>query len=183
VARLLRVSKGFAEEPSRFLAFVRRNQTAVWKISYFVIAAFLFAAAAQKRFSWPQVPLANYDPGYLQPALMKLNGDPFAHIQGLNSLYPGLVYLILRTWGDFRAITVIQHFLGLVAGVLFLATWSRLADFFPKPRLSRIAHEGIGLCGAAIYLLSNTPILLEMRIRSDALCMFLEAWRPLQWRL
>jgi hypothetical protein len=162
-------------EGSSFRAFVRANQTALWKISYFVIAAFLFATAAQKRFSWPQVPLANYDPGYLQPALMKLNGGAFAHIQGLNFLYPGMVYLILRTWGDSRAISVIQHFLGLVAGVLFLATWSRLADFFAKPRLSRIAHEGIGLWGAAIYLLSNTPILLEMRIRSDALCMFFEA--------
>jgi hypothetical protein len=175
MARLRHVLKGFIKERSSFLGFVRSNQSALWKISYFVIAAFLFAAAAQKRFSWPQVPLANYDPGYLQPALIKLNGDAFAHIQGLNFLYPGMVYLILRAWADFRAISVIQHFLGLVAGVLFLATWSRLADFFPKPRLSRIAHEAIGLWGAAIYLLSNTPILLEMRIRSDALCMFFEA--------
>jgi hypothetical protein len=175
VARLLRRSKVSNSERSTFLAFIRRNQITFWKTIYFVISAFLFIAAAQKRFSWPQVPWADYDPGYLQPALMKLNGDAFTHIQGLNFLYPGMVYLILRPWADFRAISVIQHFLGLVAGVLFLATWSRLADFFPKPRLNRIAHEGIGLWGAAIYLLSNTPILLEMRIRSDALCMFFEA--------
>jgi len=169
---LQRVSK---EEGSSFRAFVQANQTALWKISYFVIAVFLFSAAAQKRFSWTQVPLADNDPGYLWPALIKLNGGVFLHIQGLNFLYPGMVYLVLRTCGDFRAISVIQHFLGLVAGALFLATWSRLADFFPKPRLNRIAHEAIGLWGAAIYLLSNTPILLEMRIRSDALCMFFEA--------
>ncbi len=169
---LQRVSK---EEGSSFRAFVQANQTALWKISYFVIAVFLFSVAAQKRFSWPQVPLADNDPGYLWPALIKLNGGVFLHIQGLNFLYPGLVYLVLRTCGDFRAISVIQHFLGLVAGALFLATWSRLADFFSKPRLNRIAHEAIGLWGAAIYLLSNTPILLEMRIRSDALCMFFEA--------
>jgi len=169
---LQRVSK---EEGSSFRAFVQANQTALWKISYFVIAVFLFSVAAQKRFSWPQVPLADNDPGYLWPALIKLNGGVFLHIQGLNFLYPGMVYLVLRTCGDFRAIPVIQHFLGLVAGALFLATWSRLADFFPKPRLNRIAHEAIGLWGAAIYLLSNTPILLEMRIRSDALCMFFEA--------
>ena len=169
---LQRVSK---EEGSSFRAFVQANQTALWKISYFVIAVFLFSVAAQKRFSWPQVPLADNDPGYLWPALIKLNGGVFLHIQGLNFLYPGMVYLVLRTCGDFRAISVIQHFLGLVAGALFLATWSRLADFFPKPRLNRIAHEAIGLWGAAIYLLSNTPILLEMRIRSDALCMFFEA--------
>jgi len=163
------------EEGSSFRAFVQANQSALWKVSYFVIAVFLFAVAAQKRFSWPQVPLADNDPGYLWPALIKLNGGAFLHIQGLNFLYPGMVYLILRACGDFRAICVIQHFLGLVAGALFLATWSRLADCFSKPRLNRIAHEAIGLWGAAIYLLSNTPILLEMRIRSDALCMFFEA--------
>src|ERR1700676_3457221 len=116
-----RVSK---EESSSFRAFVRANQTALWKIAYFVIVAFLFAAAAQIRFSSPQDPLEDGDPGYLWPALMKLSGGTFAHIQGLNFLYPGMVYLILRICADFRAISVIQHILGLAAGALFLASWS-----------------------------------------------------------
>lgn len=168
---LQRVSK---EEGSRFRPFVRANQSALWKLAYFIIAAFLFAAAAQMRFSLPRDPLEDGDPGYLWPALMKLSGGTFAHIQGLNFLYPGMVYLILRICGDFRAISVIQHILGLTAGALFLASWSRLGDFFPKARLNRIAHEAIGLWGAAIYLLSNTPVLFEMLIRSDAVCMFFE---------
>jgi hypothetical protein len=49
----------FRKDSSRngqVFSFIRRNQTGLWKISYFVIAAFLFAAAARKRFSWPQVP-------------------------------------------------------------------------------------------------------------------------------
>jgi hypothetical protein len=184
VARLVRGSNVFNSERSALLGFIRRNEIAFWKTIYFVIVALLFIAAAQKRFSWPQVPWVNYDPGYLHPALMKLNGGTFAHVQGLNFLYPGMIYLILQTFADFRAISVIQHFLGLIAGVLFLATWSRLADFFPKPRLSRILHQGIGLWGAAIFLLSNTPILMEMRIRSDALCMFFQAlvlWLVIQF--
>ena len=163
------------EENSSFRAFLRTNQTALWKIAYFVIAAFLFAAAVQMRFSLPQDPLEDGDPGYLWPALMKLSGGTFTHIQGLNFLYPGMVYLILRICADFRAISVVQHILGLTAGALFLASWNRLGDFFPKARLNRIAHEAIGLWGAAIYLLSNTPILFEMLIRSDAICMFFEA--------
>jgi hypothetical protein len=146
----------------------------LWKISYFVIAIFLFVAATWKRFSLPQYPLADLDFGYLGPALMKLSGGAFAHIQGLNFLYPAIVYLILRTCSDFRAISVIQHLLGLIAGGLFLATWSRLADFFPKPRLNRVAHEAIGFFGAGTYLLSNGPIFFEMQIRSDAVCMFFE---------
>src|SRR5262249_32957505 len=81
-------------------------------------------------------------------------------------------YLILRTWEDFRAISIIQHSLGLIAGGLFLAAWSRLADFFPKPCLSRVVHEAIGLLVAAIYLLSYAPVFFEMNIRSDSVCMF-----------
>jgi len=144
------------------------------KIAYLVIAACIFVAAGWNRFSLPQDPLADTDFGFLWPALIKFGGGAFAQIQGLNFLYPGMVYLILRIWADFRAISVIQHLLGLIAGFLFLASWSRLADFFPKPRLNRVAHEAIGLLGAAIYLLSNAPLLFEMQIRSDAVCMFFE---------
>jgi len=169
---------------SDFRTFVRANETAVWKLTCFVITAFLFIAAAWNRFSLPQTPLADGDLGYLWPALMRLSGQGFAHIQGLNFLYPSLIYLILRIWGDFRAISVIQHLLGLAAGALFLASWSRLGCFLAKPRLSWVIHEAMGIWGAAIYLLSNTPVLFEMQIRSDAVCMFFEMlvfWLALQF--
>jgi hypothetical protein len=166
--------EAFARKKLDLRSFVRVNRSALWKAAYFSIATLLFGLAAWKRFSLPQDPLADGDLGYLWPALMKLSGGAFAHIQGLNFLYPGMVYLILRIFADFRAISVIQHFLGLIAGGLFLASWSRLADFFPRPHLNRVAHEAIGLFGAAIYLLSNAPFWFEMRIRSDAVCMFFE---------
>ena len=153
--------------------FVKRRQPAFGKLIYFSVAAVLFLLAAWNRFSLPQDPFAVYDT-YLWPALMKLSGGTFAHTQGLNFLYPGVVYLILRICADFRAISVIQHILGLIAGGLFLASWSRLADFFQKPRLNRIAHEAIGLWGAAIYLVSSAPVMFEMNIRADSVCMFFE---------
>jgi len=163
-----------AKKWSSLRAFVQANQTVLLNIGYFGIAAFLFVLAARERFSLPQDPLEDGDPGYFWPALMKLSGATFAHIQGLNFLYPGMIYMILRIFADFRAISIIQHLLGLIAGVLFLASWSRLGDFFPKSGLNRVVHEAIGLFGAAVYLLSSAPVLLEMRIRSDAVCMFFQ---------
>jgi hypothetical protein len=167
-----------ASQPNRVAGGLRfsvgANRSALLKIAYLVIAACLFVAAGWNRFSLPQDPLADTDFGYLWPALIKFGGGAFAHIQGLNFLYPGMVYLILRIWADFRAISVAQHLLGLAAGALFLASWSRLGDFFPRARVNRVAHEAIGLLGAAIYLLSNAPLLFEMQIRSDAVCMFFE---------
>ncbi|PYY18940.1 MAG: hypothetical protein DMG62_25135 [Acidobacteria bacterium] len=163
---------------SDFRSFVQANEAALWKFAYYFLAAFLFLAASWQRFSLPQDPLAVFD-AYLLPALVKLSGGAFEGVQGLtkeglNFLYSGMIYLILRIWEDFRAISVIQHSLGLIAGGLFLAAWSRLADFFPRPCLSRVVHEAIGLLGAAIYLLSYAPVFFEMNIRSDSVCMFFE---------
>jgi hypothetical protein len=158
---------------ARIKAFVGRNRAALSKGAYLTIAGLLFVAAGWSRFSLPQDPLAVPDT-YLWPAVSKLSGGAFVHLQGLNFLYPGMVYLILRTCGDFRAISIWQHLLGLAAGVLFLASWSRLAKFFPRPRLGRVTHEAMGLFGVGIYLLSTAPLLFEMSIQSDAVCMFFE---------
>ncbi len=157
-----------------FGAVARTNRNIFWRTTYFSIAFFLFAVAAWRRFSLPQDPIADSDIGYLWPALMKLDGGSFGHLQGLNFLYPGMLYLILRISSDFRTITLVQHCLGLAAGILFLATWHRLGEFFPKPYLNRVWHEAIGLLGAGLYFLSNTPLIFEMQIRSDAVCMFFE---------
>jgi hypothetical protein len=149
--------------------------TKVGQLAYWSAVAVIFVWAAWLRFRLPLDPLADADTwGYLSPALRKLVGSEFGHTSGRNFIYPGCLFLLLRAFRDFRAISVIQHFLGLIAGGLFLATWSRLADLFPRPRLNRVAHTAIGLFGAAIYLLSNGPIFFEMQIRPDAVCMFFE---------
>ena len=119
---LRRFLQAFAKERPNFQIFRSSESTHLWKIAYFGVTAFLFVSAAHKRFLLPQYPLADSDVGFLWPALMKLSGGAFKHIQGLNFLYPGMVYLALRIWADFRAISVIQHLLGLIAGVFFLAS-------------------------------------------------------------
>jgi hypothetical protein len=180
--------QAFAKGWSASRAFVRAKRRVLWKVAYFLCAALIFVTAAHKRFSLPQDPLAVFD-AYLLPALIKLSGGAFGDVQGLtkeglNFLYPGVIYLILRTGGDFRAISVIQHSLGLIAGGLFLAGWSRLADFFPRPCLNRVVHEAIGLLAAAIYLLSYAPVFFEMNIRSDSVCMLFEIlifWLTIQF--
>jgi hypothetical protein len=157
----------------RVTIFLQRNRATLPKTAYFIAAALLVVVAGWNRFSLPQDPLAVPE-AFLWPAVIKLSGGAFVHLHGLNFLYPGMVYLILRIFGDFRAIVIIQHLLGLAAGALFLASWSRLAEFFPRPLLSRAIHETVGLFGAGIYLLSTAPLLFEKRIQSDAVCMFFQ---------
>lgn len=156
----------------------------VGRAIYFGLAGCLLAAGSASRFALPLVPIADLDlAGYLSPALSKLNHGVFTHVSGLNFLYPGSLFIILKIFRDFRAIVIVQHLLGVLAGGLFLLIWNRLYDFCPKWRMRRAVYQGIGLVGAGILLLSNRPILLELRIRPDAVCIFFQLlvlWLTLQ---
>src|SRR5205085_8515402 len=145
------------------------------KILYGIVVAGLFALAAWQRFSLPLDPMADPDTwGYLSPALEKLTGGAFIH-NGRNFLYPGFLFLLLRLFGDFRAITITQHLLGLGAGGLFLLTWQRTGVFIGETRRTGVLHCLLGLAAAAICLTAGGPINTEMQILPEGISAFLLA--------
>jgi hypothetical protein len=83
------------------------------------------------------------------------------------------VYLLVRAFGDFRAITVAQHLLGMLAGGMFLLTWRRIHDFIPSARLPHPIYRCLGLFAVAIYMFSREPLYFEMSIRPEGICGFL----------
>jgi hypothetical protein len=134
----------------------------------------LFAWAAWQRFALPLNPIADPDTwGYLSPALRKLIGTEFGHTSGRNFIYPEFLFVLLRAFGDFRAITVAQHFLGLLAGGILLLTWRRARVFVPNPQVGHAVQTGLGLLAAAIFLLAGEPIRFEMQLRPEGVCAFL----------
>jgi hypothetical protein len=134
----------------------------------------LFAWAAWARFALPLDPIADPDTwGYLSPALRKLTGAEFGHTNGRNFIYPGFLYLLLRIFRDFRAITVAQHFFGLLAGAILVLTWRRARVFVPNPGVGHAVHAGLGLLAAAIFLLASEPIRFETQLRPEGVCAFL----------
>lgn len=134
----------------------------------------LFAWAAWQRFSLPLDPITDPDMwGYLSPALRKLIGAEFGHTEGRNFLYPGFLFVLLRVFGDFRAITVAQHILGLLAGIILLLTWRRARVFIPNPRVGLVAYEWMGLLAAGIFLLATEPTRFETQLRPEGICAFL----------
>src|SRR5437588_3533755 len=143
------------------------------KILYWIVVAGLFTLAAWQRFSLPLDPIADPDTwGYLSPALEKLTGGAFIH-NGRNFLYPGFLFLLLRLFGDFRAITIAQHLLGLGAGGLLLLTWQRTRVFVSEMRRTAGLHRLLGLAAAAICLTAGGPINTEMQIRAEGISAFL----------
>src|SRR6266404_5965867 len=151
----------------------RQREDSLWRLFYWTLLALVFAGAIWQRFKLPLDPIADPDTwGYLSPALRKLTGAEFGHTNGRNFVYPGFVFLVLRLFADFRAITIAQHFLGLLAGAVFLLTWKRARIFVPNPRVGRVAHDLLGLVGAAIFLLQWQTIVFEKDIRPEGICAF-----------
>src|ERR1051326_5462841 len=152
----------------------RATKRRLWEFCYWSGVVILFGLAAWKRFTLPLDPIADPDTwGYLSPALRKLTGAPFGHTSGRNFIYPGVVYLLLKVFRDFRAITAAQHVLGVVAGAMLLLTWHRARVFLAHPRLSRGFYRAIGLTAAAMFLVASEPAHFEMQLRPEGLCAFL----------
>jgi hypothetical protein len=146
----------------------------LWQFCYWSAVVVLFACAAWQRFRLPLEPIADPDTwGYLSPALRKLVGNEFGHTNGRNFIYPGFLYLLLRAFGDFRAVTVAQHMLGLLAGGIILLTWRRVRVFVANPRIGSAGDDALGLLAAAIFLLANESIYFEMQLRPEGVCAFL----------
>src|SRR5438105_10451601 len=102
------------------MLFLRRPTA----IIYYAVCAVVLAWGAFQRFHLPPWPLADADTwGYLNPALSKLTAGVFQHSEGRNFVYPGFLFLVLRTFKSFPAITIVQHTLGLLTGGLLLVCW------------------------------------------------------------
>lgn len=150
------------------------SQRTAWRFYYWAAVAVIFGWGAWQRFSLPLDPIADPDTwGYLAPALRKLLGAAFGHTDGRNFIYPGFVFLLLRVFGDFRALVIAQHLLGLVAGAMLLLTWCRVRVFAPASRLSRRTYDGMGLLAATIFLWTGEPMRFEMQLRPEGISAFL----------
>jgi hypothetical protein len=157
-----------AKEKSRLSLFAR--------IAYIALALLLMCAAGCFRLGLPQEPLIDPDvDGYLDPALLALTDHGFQHIEGRSFVYPGFVYLILGTFHNFRAISIVQHLLGLAAGGIQLSCWNRSLSFIKKPVTPTIICRLLGLLVAALFLFNTSVIRLEAVIRPEAIFPFFAA--------
>lgn len=153
-------------------ALARRGRS-LFVYVYWVAVALIFGWAIWLRFSLPPTPIADPDTwGYLSPAMGKLIGTGWVH-HLRNYLYPGFLFVLLRVFHDFRAITVAQHLLGVAAGGLFLVVWRRTRDFATRLRTAREVHAAIGLGAVAIYLFALDPMRFETSIRPEGITPFI----------
>ena len=152
------------------LAWLRLRWPAVL---YGVLVGVIFWQAAVLRLHIPQTPLIDPDSwGYLNPGFAKLTGGYFEHTFGRNFVYPGFVFMVLCVCGDYEALGVAQHCLGLLTGVFVLLAWNVLGTCLQvSPRVRTAVRFG-GLLLVAAYLYHRTTIILEHTIRPEAVFPF-----------
>ena len=157
---------------------LRPSKQACWYLShypraaravYVIVLMAIFSWAIFLRVQFPADPIGDNDtPGSLDPALSSLRGAGFQHEVGTSTVYSGFVLVLLRLFGDVRAISIAQHVLGLVGGVLLLVSWERLRLFYRAPVLPISIHRAIGLILLALYLLPEFRVFYEHRFRPEA---------------
>jgi len=136
------------------------------RLSYAALALLLFSGAFLFRCKLPLQPFIDSDvAGYLEPALLQLADGQFQHVEGRSFVYPGFVYLVLRVFQDFRAITIVQHLLGLAAGAVLLACWNCARTLMKNPTISLGIYRLSGVVVAASFLFNTSVIRLEHLVR------------------
>lgn len=154
-------------------ARVRMVTRRLW-IAWLIGAMALLAWGAWLRFALPQAPVIDRDvEGYLGPSVSALSGHHFVHMIGRSFPYPAFVYGILRVSGDFRAIAVIQHLMGVAAGLLILLAWNAAGRMVPVGGVPKPVYPFLGFAPAFTYLVSRRMILFEHQIRPEAIFSFL----------
>ena len=159
-----------ADPESERVRTAKRRLAIVWWLA----ATLVLGWGARMRFGLPQTPVIDPDiEGYLGPALSALSGQHFLHILGRSFPYPGFVYVVLRVFGDFRAIGCVQHVLGLGAGALILAAWNGAGRLVPAGGFPKPLYPFLGLAPAFTYLASDRMLVFEQEIRPEAIFPFL----------
>jgi hypothetical protein len=151
-----------------------RFKSANWPaIVYFALLLLILGTAAALRWHLPRAPLLDPDSwGYLNPAVSKLTGGTFQHTFGRNFVYPAFIFVVLCLFGDYGALTLCQHLLGLLTGVWLALAWNVLSLFLAGTARTRQIARFIGLVPVAIYLFSPSPLLFEHTVRPESVFPF-----------
>ncbi|MBV9875704.1 MAG: hypothetical protein JO025_13310 [Verrucomicrobia bacterium] len=127
-----------------------------------------------QRIHLPAVPLATLDTwGYLNPALSWLSGQGFQQTYGRDWFYPAILFVTLKTGGDFIWILRLQQCLSLLAAPLLWVGVRLWLSIFP--RRSVLCHSVgvlLGAIAAFVYAVGTTQIQLELAIGPEGVLAF-----------
>jgi hypothetical protein len=122
--------------------------------AYWVVVGILLLCGIFKRICNPQVPFTGPDSiGYLGVAVRQIMTGEFHCIAERPWPYPGFLTILLNTCPNYKTISVFQHAMGSLAGLLFGFVWAETEVFFKiTNHLQKGIFYALGLLG--VYSLS-----------------------------
>lgn len=136
----------------------------------------VFSFATLLRFHIPPIPFTTDDSiGYLGVPLQVFERHTFQSI-GRGIVYPGFLTLILLVFKSVNYIPVIQHLMGIGAGILLVCSWNKLYRLFLADyggRLKKTFYYSMGVLTLSVFLLSCWPIFIEHWTHPESITAFL----------
>jgi hypothetical protein len=153
--------------------FCNENNKYLYKTIYRSLLLFIIIFAIFQRFTINVVPYDGYDTGSYIVFLKHFNGEKIT--DSATRGYPYLLFVlsILKIFNDFSYISIVQHILGIISGLIMLYIWN---DIFNKKFLFdnryKILFDFIGLVLIALYLFNQSVIVYEHSIRPEGVYQF-----------
>lgn len=165
-------SNGIIQEVNYILSCDKSTNNYYGKIFTLLFAVIIFIAVLQRLVQSP-VPLSGKDTwGYIGPAVSACESSTF-HLNGIRNFpYPLWVFTLLNIFHDFSFITVIQHMLGLMTGILLFIVWKQLLLPFTKTVLQKVMLDLTGLVIMMLYLFHYPVIYYEHALRPESIYPF-----------
>ena len=143
----------------------------IWRVAWLLAVAGIFAHGAYVLFVLPQWPLIASDSyAYMLPTI---NGGVY-NIGPRTFVYPMFCRFVVNTAADWRALSVVQHGLGLLGPALLLGGWYLAGVSLWTSRGARVAHEALGLALPLLLVPSGVYVVLEHQLLLESLNAFFQ---------
>lgn len=143
---------------SKYYIFLNKNYITI----FFSMLFFIIFFALLQRMSLNQLPICDSDSyAYLNAPLTFFEKGYFQQAAQRSISYSIFLLTVLSIFRDFSYISVIQHCIGILTGVLLLIIWRRIFFFFSKEYQNKLLVDILGFVLMASYLFSENSIMLE----------------------
>ncbi len=144
-----------------------------YTVGYWLIFAGIIFFALIQRITINQVPYGGNDTwGYIGPAVLWFDKGAFFRVGSRGILYPLFVLINLIIFNDFSYITIIQHIIGIISGVILFLVWRNIISYFRLNNKMRLICDMFGLLLMALFLFSESMIVYEHTLRPESIYPF-----------
>jgi|GEM_PF-3026946 len=155
-----------------FLIIDFYDKNYIKKIYWFSVFLIIFIGLFL-RLSINSLPYSGGDTwGYIGPAVNWFENAEFTHVYGRSFPYPFFVLLNLLIFNDFSYLSIIQHCVGVITGIILLILWISISKYFIKDAIKNLYFNLTGLVLFALYLFSKTPVIWEHHLQPESIYAF-----------